>query len=69
MGSGKIQFCAHRFYASFVELVRRLDADQCPNGTQVVSRKEVMAAGNESIAHPARAVGVVIQWPVNRDHA
>jgi len=40
-----------------------------PAGTQVVIRKEVMTAGNGSVAHPAGAVGVVVRSPVDRDHA
>ncbi len=37
-------------------------------GTQVVARKEVMAA-NDRIAHPAGAVGVIVKSPVDRSHA
>jgi len=37
-------------------------------GTQVVARKDVMAA-NDRIAHPTGAVGVVVRSPVDRSHA
>ena len=37
-------------------------------GTQVVARKNVMAA-NDRVAHPAGAVGVVVRSPLDRDHA
>jgi len=37
-------------------------------GTQVVARKDVMAA-NDRIAHPAGAVGVIVRSPVDRTHA
>ncbi len=36
-------------------------------GTQVVARKDVMAA-NDRIAHPAGAVGVIVKSPVDRSH-
>jgi predicted nucleotidyltransferase len=37
-------------------------------GTQVVAKKDVMAA-NDRIAHPAGAVGVFVRSPVDRTHA
>ncbi len=37
-------------------------------GTQVVTAKDVMAQ-NDRIAHPAGAVGVIVQAPIDRAHA
>ncbi len=37
-------------------------------GTQVVTAKDVMAQ-NDRIAHPAGAVGVIVQAPIDRTHA
>lgn len=37
-------------------------------GTQVVTRKDVYAQNNR-VAHPAGAVGVIVQMPIDRTHA